>query len=98
MTSLMPLLKGFSITLGLIIPIGAQNAFVLKRGIMRRHVLGTILTCMTIDAILITSGVMGFGALVMEMPVLMTICKWGGAVFLIFYGARSLRSAFQSNR
>ena len=59
-TSLLP---GFALSLTLIMAIGAQNAFVLRQGLRREHVLPVVLVCAASDAVLIMSGVAGFGAL-----------------------------------
>jgi L-lysine exporter family protein LysE/ArgO len=53
----MPLLAGFVTSLSLIVAIGAQNAFVLRQGLRREHVLPVVLTCAMSDALLITSGI-----------------------------------------
>lgn len=56
-----PLIEGFATGAGLIIAIGAQNAFVLKQGILKNHVFVTVFICAVIDALLIALGVGGFG-------------------------------------
>ncbi|WP_114766850.1 LysE/ArgO family amino acid transporter [Vibrio rhodolitus] len=86
-------LSGLALGLSLIIAIGAQNAFVLKQGIQKQHVFLVCLLCALSDAILISAGVAGFGALVKLYPNLETIARFGGAAFLIWYGLRSLYSA-----
>lgn len=88
------LFAGFFLGFSLIMAIGAQNAFVLRQGLRRRHVFWICLTCATSDAVLITAGVAGFGALVAANPVLEQAARWGGAAFLLWYGARNLRSAW----
>jgi len=55
---------GFATSLGLIVAIGSQNAFVLRQGILRSHVLALVLFCGLSDALLIAAGVAGAGALV----------------------------------
>ena len=50
-------ISGFLTSLALIVPIGAQNAFVLKLGLMRQHVLVIALLCGLMDAVLILLGV-----------------------------------------
>ena len=86
-------LAGFALGLSLIVAIGAQNAFVLRQGIRKRHVGAVVLTCILSDAILIAAGVVGFGALVHQYPMLEPIAKWGGALFLIVYGLLCIRRA-----
>ena len=85
---------GFAIGLSLIVAIGAQNAFVLRQGIRKSHVGKVVATCVISDGFLIMAGVAGFGALTTAMPMLEPITRWGGAIFLIAYGALSMRRAF----
>ncbi|RBI77313.1 amino acid transporter [Roseovarius sp. TE539] len=88
-------LAGFALGFSLILAIGAQNAFVLRQGLRREHVLAVVLTCAVSDAVLIGVGVAGFGALAAMVPGLETVMRYGGAVFLIWYGARNLRAAWR---
>ena len=90
-------LSGFGIGLGLIIAIGAQNAFVLRQGLKREHVAPVVLVCALCDFSLILVGVLGFGALVARFPLLTAFAAWGGAVFLIIYGALAFRSAWRGS-
>ena len=87
------LTRGFGLGMGLIVAIGAQNAFVLRQGLRRRHVLAVALTCALCDAALTALGVGGFGTLVARSPALTHAAAWGGAAFLLFYGARSFLAA-----
>lgn len=88
-------LAGLGTGLSLIVAIGAQNAFVLKQGLMRRHVLATVAFCALSDAALIVAGVLGAGAIAARAPWFLEVMRWGGAAFLLAYGARSLRSAWR---
>jgi L-lysine exporter family protein LysE/ArgO len=88
-------LAGFSLGLSLILAIGAQNAFVLRQGLRREHVLATVLVCAISDAALIAAGVAGFGALARTLPGLETVMRYGGAAFLLWYGARNFAAAWQ---
>lgn len=90
-------IKGFLVCGGLIIAIGAQNAFVLKQGLLKRHILAVILTCFACDFILITMGVMGLGSLISESQVASQALAIVGALFLLVYGARAFRSAYSGN-
>ena len=89
-------LKGLGIGASLIIAIGAQNAFVLRQGLLRQHVFTCALICTLCDMVLIYAGVAGVGALITAAPNLLVFAKWGGAAFLIIYGARSAWAAFHS--
>lgn len=86
---------GFALGFSLILAIGAQNAFVLRQGLRREHVLAVCLTCALSDAVLIGAGVAGFGALAQAVPWLETAMRYGGAAFLIWYGAQTLWRAWQ---
>ena len=88
---------GLTMGLSLILAIGAQNAFVLRQGLRGEHVFVICLTCALSDAILIVLGVAGFGRITATLPWLDPVMRYGGAAFLIWYGARSLRSALRSN-
>ena len=87
---------GLSIGLGLIVAIGAQNAFVLRQGLRREHVFAVAATCAVSDALLIAVGVGGFNRLVAAASWVDPALRYGGAAFLAWYGAESLRSAIRS--
>ena len=86
---------GFALGLSLILAIGAQNAFVLRQGVLRQHVFVVCLTCALSDALLIAAGVAGFGSLVLALPWFEITMRFGGAAFLLFYGARSFWAAWR---
>lgn len=86
---------GFALGFSLILAIGAQNAFVLRQGLRREHVFWICLTCAVSDALLITAGVAGFGSLATYVPWFEPVMRYGGAAFLIVYGAMSMRSAWR---
>ena len=86
-------MTGLSMGLGLIVAIGAQNAFVLRQGLRGQHVFAICLTCALSDAMLILLGVTSFGRIATWLPWIDPVMRYGGAAFLFVYGARSLRSA-----
>ncbi|KKB12739.1 amino acid transporter [Devosia geojensis] len=86
-------IPGFLLGLGLIVAIGAQNAFVLRQGLRGEHVFAVCLTCALSDAVLIAAGVSGFGRLTTALPWIETVLRYGGAAFLIAYGLRAFVSA-----
>ncbi|MDS9467576.1 LysE family transporter [Paracoccus sp. MBLB3053] len=88
-------LAGLGTGLSLILAIGAQNAFVLKQGLLGRHVFATCAFCALSDALLIAAGVAGAGALAAHAPWFLLLMRWGGALFLLVYGARALRKALR---
>jgi L-lysine exporter family protein LysE/ArgO len=93
-----PFLQGFGTGGGLIVAIGAQNAFVLSQGVRRNHHLIVALICIICDAVFISAGVGGFGTAVSASPTLSQLVAWGGAGFLFFYGLGSLRSALRGGK
>lgn len=87
--------SGFATGLALIVAIGSQNAYVLRQGILRQHVMPLVLFCALSDALLILAGIGGAGLLVRDNPVLMTLTRYGGALFLLTYGVLAARRAWQ---
>lgn len=87
------LFKGLATSAGLIIAIGAQNAFVLSQGLRREHHWPVAGLCAVLDMLLIVAGVAGMGILISQSPFWMECARWGGVVFLLWYGARALKSA-----
>jgi L-lysine exporter family protein LysE/ArgO len=85
--------SGFGLGFGLILAIGAQNAFVLRQGLRHEHVFAVCLACALSDAALIVAGVAGFGWIVEAAPWLKPAMTWGGAAFLAVYGLLSFRRA-----
>lgn len=79
-------LQGWLMTAGLIVAIGAQNALVLRQGLMRRHVGPVVALCVVSDALLIGLGVLGIGAMVRAVPSLLDILRYGGAAVVLVYG------------
>lgn len=90
-------LPGFFLSLSLILAIGAQNAFVLRQGLRQEHVFAVCLVCAVSDAILIAAGVAGFSLASHALPWLEPVLRYGGALFLLAYAARSLRSALRNH-
>lgn len=90
-----PLLIGFLASFTLIAAIGAQNAFVLRQGIRREHVLPVVAVCTVSDIVLISAGIAGFGAVISAHPNVVDIAKFGGAAFLIGYGLLAARRALR---
>ncbi|MBL0637696.1 amino acid transporter [Aeromonas veronii] len=88
-------LQGFTVGLAMIIPIGAQNAFVLSRGIHRNHHLLTATLCSFCDLTLIAIGVFGGANVLAASPFGMALLTWGGVLFLGWFGGRSLLSAWR---
>lgn len=92
---IIPILIGIGSGLSLIMAIGAQNAFVLRQGIRREHVLPVVLICGLTDALLETLGVAGIGFVVERAPVALEIVRWGGVAFLLWYAWTAVRRAMK---
>ncbi|MDG4647473.1 LysE/ArgO family amino acid transporter [Roseibacterium sp. SDUM158017] len=84
---------GFALSLGLILAIGAQNAFVLRQGLRGEHVTPVVVVCCLSEALLIATGVAGFEAFGRAVPWALEAMRWGGVAFLVVYGARALKAA-----
>lgn len=92
---ILPLLVGAGSGLSLIVAIGAQNAFVLRQGIRREHVLPVVLICGLTDALLEVLGVAGIGFIVERAPLVLEIVRWGGVAFLLWYAWTAARRAMK---
>ncbi len=90
-------IQGFIVCFGLIVSIGAQNAFLLKQGILKQHVFWVASLCFLGDVFLMTLGVLGLGSIVANLPTLSLVIALLGAFFLFTYGSRSFISIFKSN-
>jgi L-lysine exporter family protein LysE/ArgO len=88
-------LAGFAASAVLIIAIGAQNAFVLRQGLRREHVLPVVLTCALSDLALISAGIAGLGAVLTARPGLVAAIRWVGAAFLLGYAVLAARRALR---
>lgn len=81
--------------MSLIMAIGAQNAFVIRQALTRKHVLVMVLICAASDAFLILAGIAGLGAVIQNLPWLFEVLRWFGVAYLTWFGVNSLRSAFK---
>ena len=93
--SYVPFLEGFLLGGGLIIAIGAQNAYLLALGIKRNHHFAAANICAAWDVTLIALGVLGVGAWVQANPSVLKYTLWAGALFLFAYGGRAFYSAWK---
>jgi L-lysine exporter family protein LysE/ArgO len=87
--------NGMLVTIGLIMAIGAQNAFVLAQSLRREHHLSVAALCVLCDALLVTLGVFGLATLLTQSPLLLAVARWGGAAFLLIYGSQALLRALR---
>jgi L-lysine exporter family protein LysE/ArgO len=90
------LLSGFFASLSLIIAIGAQNAFVIKQGLLRSHVTLVVIFCSIADAFFILLGIGGLGTLVQSQPRILEYIRWFGVAYLTWFGIKSVRAALST--
>ncbi len=91
-------LTGFFLGLSLIVAIGAQNAFVLRQGILRQHIFYIALFCAISDSLLITLGILGISYFLNDFINEFSKIIFGfSALWLFTYGALRIRSAFKAN-
>ncbi|ARD41179.1 LysE/ArgO family amino acid transporter [Actinomyces gaoshouyii] len=93
--SLAPALAGLGTGLGLIVAIGAQNAWVLRQGVRREHIGLVILICALSDAILIAVGTGAVRVVSSLAPWVLEALRWGGVAYLVLFAINSFRSALR---
>jgi len=87
------LIAGFFSGLSLIVAIGAQNAFVIRQGLLRSHVALVVTVCSLADAFLIILGIGGLGKIIQSQPQALEFIRWFGVAYLIWFGVKSVRAA-----
>lgn len=90
-------MQALFLSLGLIVAIGAQNAFVLRQGLRREHVASVVVFCAVADALLIAAGVLGMAQALGNSPGVARALAAAGACFLAAYGWRALQRARRPN-
>ena len=94
-SALAPAITGFATGLGLIVAIGAQNAWVLRQGVRREHVGLVIAICALSDLALIAVGTGGIGVVARLAPWVLEVLRWGGVLYLLGFAISSFRSALR---
>ena len=95
-TLLLAFSNGLLIAAGLIMVIGAQNAYVLQQGLLKNHVFTLCTICFAADAMLIIAGVAGLGGYIARYPLILKTAAFLGAGILFFYVCKSIRAAFRA--
>ena len=90
------LFQGLILGLGMIIPIGAQNSYILSQGIKRNHHFLAATICMLCDVLLIGLGIFGGGKLIASSEWLMLLIGWGGVTFLVVYAVMSFKNVWRN--
>lgn len=88
-------LAGLGFGLALIVAIGAQNAYVLRQGLRREHVFVIVAICALADALLISIGVAGLGAIITQLEWLLLVIEVIGGLFLCTYGVMAAIRAWK---
>lgn len=86
---------GFGLGLSLIVAIGAQNAYILRQGARREHLMAVLLVCILSDVVLILAGVAGFGTLIEHAPWAVALMRWFGVLFLVGYALLAAKRAWR---
>lgn len=86
---------GAVLSASLIVTIGAQNAFVLRQGIMRSHVGKIVALCSVSDFILIAAGVGGASTLAARYPRFVEFVLYAGLAYLAWFGVGALSRALR---
>ncbi|PTI30431.1 LysE/ArgO family amino acid transporter [Mammaliicoccus vitulinus] len=84
---LQPIIHGFLLALGLILPLGAQNVFVFNQGANHKKVIGAlpvIITAGLCDTFLIVLAILGVSLILMSLPILQMVIYIIGLIFLIY--------------
>ena len=89
------LFAGLFTGLSLIVPIGAQNAYVLRMGLSRHHVSLIVTICALSDVVLIILGIAGIGSVIRSAPSALQILRWVGIVYLSLFALRSFWRALR---
>lgn len=95
---MLAIVPGFLAGLSLIIAIGAQNAFVLRQGLTRKHIGLVVIICAASDVALIALGIAGLGAIINSLPWLLEVIRWFGVAYLAYFAFNAAKSAFKSQK
>ena len=86
---------GLTTGLSLIVAIGAQNAYILKQGIIGRFIGPIVALCIFSDVLLIGLGIFGLGFIIEGAPWILEVFRWGGGLFLLWYGISAALRVFK---
>ena len=89
---------GFVFSLALIVAIGAQNAFIIRQGLRRRHLALIATTASVIDAALIWLGVAFLAQVLSGLEWIEPVFSAVAFVILLLYSAQSFWAAWRKHR
>lgn len=87
------MLQGFVLWLSLMVAIGPQNALIIKQGLRRSSVLPVLAVVMISDFFLALLGISGVGLLVERAPWLISLLRWVGVVYILWFAWTCFRDA-----
>ena len=90
------ILRGFLVAISLIVAIGAQNAYILKLGLLKQHIFKAVLFCVVSDFLLISAGVFGLGFFIQGKQLFINAISIFGILFLCLYAFSSFKAAFKN--
>lgn len=91
-------LKGFSLSLSLIVAIGAQNAFIIKQAIAaREYIFIVCLLCFLCDVLLMSLGIFGIGEFLAKNLILSLAIAFCGIIFSLYYVSLSLKAVLHEH-
>ncbi len=88
-------LTGLVVCGGIIMAIGAQNAYLLGQAFRREHHWWSAVLCMSTDALLFIAGMLGLSAALMAVPSALEVLRWTGVVFLLWLSFTAFRRSAQ---
>lgn len=83
-------LTGLVVCGGIIMAIGAQNAYVLGLAVRREYHWWSAGLCISADILLLIVGMFGASAVLLTMPNAMDAMRWVGVIFLSWLAAQAL--------
>lgn len=88
-------LRGFTLYISLLASIGAQNSFMIKKGLSKEHVFLVVALTIICDVLLVLVGVFSFQSLKTVSPLFIQAILVAGIIFLFYYAFKSFSSAFK---
>ncbi|TBW54305.1 amino acid transporter [Marinobacter halodurans] len=88
-------LTGLVVCGGIIIAIGAQNAYLLGQAFRREHHWWSAALCMSSDVVLFTLGMLGVSAALIAFPSVLDVLRWAGVAFLLWLSFTAFLRAVQ---
>ncbi len=91
-------IQGLLLSAGLIIAIGAQNAYVLKQGALNNHVFWVATVCFLCDFFLMSFAILGIGGFIAKNALFQNILAGCGMLYILYFAIQSFRASFDTAR